>query len=185
MLVLRFIGVLNAAVWLGAAIFFTFAAAPAFFTEEIKSIKLLHPFWPGLMAQQVLGRYFYLQQICAVIAVVHLVAEWFYLGRPLQRFHVVLLGGLFFVSFAGGLWLQPKLHHLHLVKYSMNEQYQPVPRSIEERTAAVDSFKRWHRVAMATNLLALAGLIVYFWRVTHPSDDLRVLNAAATPPFRS
>src|SRR6266508_2140726 len=63
MLVLRFIGVLNAAVWLGAAFFFTFAVAPAFFTPEVKEI--FHGrFWPGVMAQFVVERYFYLQQIC-------------------------------------------------------------------------------------------------------------------------
>ena len=50
MLVLRFIGVLNAAVWLGAALFFTFAVGPAFFTDEVKSMQMLHPFWPGVMA---------------------------------------------------------------------------------------------------------------------------------------
>jgi hypothetical protein len=187
MLVLRFIGVLNAAVWLGAAIFFSFAAGPAFFSAEMKSIpsQLLHPFWPGVMAQQVIERFFYLQQICGVIAVVHLVAEWFYLGRPLQKLNVALLSGLLFIGFAGGFWLQPKLHRLHLVKYGMKDKYQADPRPKEERAAAVESFKSWHRVARVIDLVALAGLLVYFWRVTHPSDDLRVLNAGATPQFRS
>ena len=35
------------------------------------------------------------------------------------------------------------------------------------------------------NLVGLAALIVYFWRVTHPSDDLRILSATAGPQFRS
>ena len=186
MLVLRFIGVLNAAVWLGAALFFTFAVAPAFVSDEAR--KVFHDsyfFWPGLMLQFVLGRYFYVQQICGVIALVHLVAEWFYLGRPLQRLNVVLLAGLLLVGFVGGFWIQPKLHELHRVKYGMNEQYQPVALPVEERTAAMHSFKTWHRVSVAMNLVGLAALFVYFWRVTHPTDDLRILSATAGPQFRS
>src|SRR5262245_16523495 len=174
MLVLRFIGVLNAAVWLGAALFFTCAVAPAFFTDEVQ--KLFHgPFWPGVMAQRILDRYFYLQQICGVIAVVHQIAEWFYLGRTLQRLHVALLGGLLVIGFAGGFWLQPRLQRLHLVKYNMDAQYQPAAYSTAERVAAMKSFSRWHGVSLALNFCSLAGLAVYFWRVTHPSDDLRVL----------
>ena len=183
MLVLRFIGVLNAAVWLGAAVFFTFAVGPAFFTAEVTDI--FHGrFWPGVMAQFVVGRYFYLQQICGVVALVHLVAEWFYLGRALKRLNVVLLGGLLLFGFVGGFWFQPKLHELHLAMYSMNEQYQPVSLSVAERTAARKSFRTWHGVSRVMDLVALAGLVVYFWRVTHPSDDLRILSATAGPQFR-
>ena len=184
MLVLRFIGVLNAAVWLGAALFFTCAVGPAFFTDEIKA--LFHgPFWPGVMAQRILDRYFYLQQICGVIAVVHFIAEWFYLGRALHRLHVALLGGLLIIGFTGGFWLQPKLQRLHLVKYGMDAQYRPSTYPVEERVVAMHAFSRWHGVSMILNLCSLCGLVVYFWRVTYPSDDLRVLNAAATPQFRS
>ena len=185
MLVLRFIGVLNAAVWLGAAVFFTFAVAPAFVSDEARKVFTgWHFVWPGVMLQFVIGRYFYLQQICGVIALVHLVAEWFYLGRPLQRLNVTLLGGLLLLGFVGGFWIQPKLHELHLARYSMNEEFQLVARSEAERAAAANSFKTWHRVTNAMNLVALAGLLVYFWRVTHPSDDLRILSATAGPQFR-
>jgi len=184
MLVLRFIGVLNAAVWLGAAFFFTFAVGPAFFTTEVKDI-FKGFYWPGVMAQFVIERYFYLQQICGVIALVHLIAEWFYLGRPLQRLNVVLLGGLLLFGFVGGIWIQPKLHELHRVMYSMNEHYQAVSLSVAERTEAAKSFRTWHGVTRAMDIVALAGLLVYFWRVTHPSDDLRILSATAGPQFRS
>ncbi|MEY2408088.1 MAG: hypothetical protein QOF48_758 [Verrucomicrobiota bacterium] len=184
MLVLRFIGVLNAAIWLGAAIFFTFAVGPAFFTNDV--INLFHgAFWPGVMAQRILDRYFYLQQICGVMAVVHWIAEWFYLGRPLHRLHVALLGALLAIGFFGGFWLQPRLQKLHLVKYGMDASHRPATYPTAERLAAMKSFARWHGISMALNLCSLGGLAVYFWRVTHPSDDLRVLNAAATPQFRS
>lgn len=185
MLVLRFIGVLNAAVWLGAAVFFTFAVGPAFFSDQSKEVfKGWYFVWPGVMLQFVIARYFYLQQICGVIALVHLVAEWFYLGRALQRLNVVILSGLLLFGFVGGFWIQPKLHALHLVRYSLNEQYHTVAIPDAERIEAGKAFRTWHGVSQVMNLVALAGLVIYFWRVTHPSDDLRILSATATPQFR-
>jgi hypothetical protein len=174
-LVLRIVGVVNAAVWLGAAVFFTLAVGPAFFSPAAQAVPI-HKFYAGALAEVVLGRYFYFQQICGVIAVVHLVAEWFYLGRPVQRLNVALLAILLCTGFAGGLWLQPKLTRLHRVKYGMNEKYQVAPAPPAERQAAAKAFGRWHGVSMAGNLLALACLATYFWRVTHPPDNLRVVR---------
>jgi len=182
-LVLRFIGVLNAAIWLGTAVFFTFAVGPAFFSKAAQALPV-HAFYSGRLAQVVLERYFYVQQVCGVIALVHLIAEWFYLGRTIQRANVALLGGLLCIGFVGGLWIQPKLSRLHLVKYGMNEKYQRAPASDPARADAARAFSRWHAVSMALNLAALTGLAVYFWRVTHPSDHLRFLKATSGP-FRS
>ena len=179
-LVIRFIGILNAAIWLGAGVF-VLAAQRAFFFGEVTALGL-HPFWPGAMAELVLARYFNLQYICGVIAVAHLLAEWVYLGRPLHRATVALLIGLLVIGFAGGLWLQPKLKALHLVKYSMSEQYKPISLPNEQRIEAANSFRTWHGVASVMNLIALAGLVAYFWRVIHPPDNLRFVG---TPQFRS
>ena len=74
-LVIRFIGILNAAIWLGAAVFFTFAVAPAFFVGEAKILGL-HPFYLGAMAQLVLARFFYLQYICGAIAISSFSPSW-------------------------------------------------------------------------------------------------------------
>jgi hypothetical protein len=186
-LVLRFIGILNAAIWLGGSIFFTFAVAPAFFSGEIKVLESqgrLHPFYPGAIAQLVLQRYFYLSYVCGALAVAHQLAEWVYLGRALRRLTVGVLTGLVIIGGLGGLWLQPKLKQLHLTKYGMTAQYTrtPVPASDAERLQAGKSFRIWHGVAQSINLLGLAGLMFYFWRVTHPSDNLRALSGGK---FRS
>lgn len=180
-LVIRFIGIINAAIWLGAAVFFTLGAAPAFFSNDAKGLGI-SPFWTGAMAQLVLTRYFYFQYVCSSIAVVHLLAEWIYLGRRLHRITVALLIGLVLIGFAGGLVIQPKLKKLNLVKYSMSEHYKPVTLSAEERVAAAKSFSRWHGVSQVLNLCALLGLITYFWRVTHPAENTRFVSATK---FRS
>jgi len=181
-LVIRFIGVMNAAIWLGAAVFLTTAAAPAFFSGEVKTLGL-HPFWTGAMAQLVLARFFYLQYICSAIAVAHLLAEWVYLGRPLQRLTLGLLLGLMLLGLLGGLWIQPKLKQLNLVRYGMTASYKPANFPPEERAAASSSFRTWHLVSLVMNFVALAGLGIYFWRVTHPTDNLRFVSTATK--FRS
>jgi hypothetical protein len=180
-LVIRFIGILNASIWLGAAVFFTFAAQRTFFSDEIKATGL-HSFWPGVMAQLFIARYFQLQCICGVVALAHLLAEWVYLGRALHRFTLGLVLGLFLVGMTGSLWLQPKMKELHLIKYSMGPDYKPVPMADALRIQAAMSFKRWHAASSIVNLIALGSLIFYLWRVTHPSDNLRFVGA---PKFRS
>jgi hypothetical protein len=180
-LVIRFVGILNAAVWLGAAVFFTFAAQPAFFSDEIKATGL-HPFWPGAIAQLFVAQYFKLQCVCGLVALAHLMAEWVYLGRPLNRFTLGLLVGLFFVGMIGSLWLQPRMKEFHLTKYSMGTDYKPVPMPDARRIQAAKSFSRWHAVSRVVDIVALAGLVVYLWRVTHPPDNLRFVGA---PKFRS
>jgi Domain of unknown function (DUF4149) len=184
-LVIRFIGVLNAAIWLGAAVFVTFAAAPAFFTGEAKYLETagMHPFYAGAMAEVVLARYFYVQYICGAIALAHLLAEWVYLGRALQRFTLSVLVGLLCLGFAGGLWLQPRLKRLHLTRYSMSESLKPVAIPDAERVQAGRTFRVWHRVSALANLGALGGLVFYFWRVTHPPDNLRFVSTSTK--FRS
>ena len=180
-LVIRFIGVLNAAIWLGASVFFTFAAQGTFFSAEAKATGL-HPFWPGLFAQLMIGKYFQLQAICAAVAIVHLLADWVYLGRSLHRFTAGLLVALFLLGLIGGLVLQPKMRELHLIKYSMSPEYKPAPMPAELRLEAQASFKRWHGVAMSINVIVLGCLVFYFWRVTHPPDNLRFVGATK---FRS
>jgi hypothetical protein len=179
-LVIRFIGILNAAIWLGAGVFFTFAAQRTFFSDEIKATGL-HQFWPGVIAQMFVARYFQLQCICAVVALAHLLAEWVYLGRALHRLTLGLLIGLFLISMGGSLVVQPRMKELHLIKYSMGPDYKPAPMPDARRIQAARSFGRWHAVSSIANLLVLGGLTLYLWRVTHPPDNLRFVGA---PKFR-
>jgi hypothetical protein len=158
---LRVVGTLNAAVWFGAAIFFTFAAAPAFFSDTM--IQLLGRPHAGAAAQVVLERYFMLQHWCGVIALTHLGAEWLYAGRSIRRLRLGLLLTIFALGLAGDLWLLPKLKRLHLDMYGARS-------TPEQRESARKTFGLWHGVAQGANLLVVAGLLVYFWQVSQLTD---------------
>ncbi len=172
---LRFIGIMNAAVWFGASVFFTFAVASAFFTPQMK--HLFGEAYTGIIAQQVVERYYVLYYWCGPIALLHQLAEWVYLGRALQRLTLIALAGAFCLGLIGGLGLQPKVNRLHQVKYGRNELYTPA-----QKAQATKSLKLWHGVAVAANYLALAGLALYVWRVANPSGGPRFVPASK---FRS
>jgi fructose-specific phosphotransferase system IIC component len=129
-----------------------------------------YPYFSGAIAQLFIARYFYFQIGCTMIAVVHLLAEWLYLGKHPQKLQVGLLIGLASVALIGGYWLQPKMKVLHATKYGLN--HRP-----EIREAAGRSFRAWHGVSMMINLLMVGGLTVYLWRATNSSDPTRFVSA--------
>jgi hypothetical protein len=169
---LRFVGILNAAVWFGAAVFFTFGAGLAPFSQEMKTLlgPNNYPYFSGAIAQILIARYFHFQFACSVIAVLHLLAEWLYLGKYARKLQVALLLGLCAAALAGGYWLQPKLKSLHATKYGTSTRP-------EIRQAADRSFRAWHGVSQVVNLLVVTGLGVYLWRAANPSDPTRFVSA--------
>lgn len=169
---LRFVGILNAAVWFGSAIFFTFGTGLVPFSQEMKSLlgQANYPYFSGAIAQLLIARYFRFQVACAMIAVVHLLAEWLYLGKHPQKLQMGLLIGLASTVLIGGYWLQPKMKALHAIKYGLNTRP-------EMREAANRSFRAWHGVSQVINLLMVGGLTVYLWRATNPSDPTRFVSA--------
>ena len=160
---LRFIGIFNAAVWLGAAIFFTFGAGPAFFSDEMK--RMIPPPYNGVAAQLVIERYFILQYICGAIALLHLFAAKSYLGRKIDRGLFGILFALFSLGLLGGFWLQPKLKNLHALKY--------FGRSMEQQASAAQSFGMWHGISQLANLFMLVALLYYFWRLIFTENESR------------
>lgn len=156
---LRFVGVANAAVWFGAAVFLTFAAAPVFFTEELKQV--IPAPYNGFVAQLMLQRYFEFQLWCGLIAAIHLVAEWLYMGKKLKSPTLYLVLGLVLLGLLGRYWLVPRMKELHATAYNVR-----VPPA--QAHAARSSFKIWHGFSQGMNLLMLAGLGVHLWRVSQP-----------------
>jgi hypothetical protein len=167
---LRFVGVANAAVWFGASIFFTFSIGPAVFSNDMREILGLGqnavPDYSGRIAMILVARYFVFTEICGTIALLHLVAEWLYMGKPLQRLTLWLLLAIAVLSLAGGYGLQPKLRRLHRTIYGPGS----TPPQIEQ---ARQSFKLWHGTSQALNLFVIVGVAVYLWRVTTPGSGYR------------
>jgi hypothetical protein len=179
-LLLRFIGVMNAAIWFGSAVFLM-AAAPVFFSAPVQATPL-GKFWPGVMVQFLFERFFYVQCICSTVAIAHQLAEWVYLGRNLQRWVMILLGALLVIGLVDGMVLAPRLKELNLVKHGLNEKYAPAQYTQAERVQATDSFKSWHRMSRILGVMATLALGVYFWKVVHPTDNSRFMS---TSKFRS
>lgn len=170
---LRFVGLMNAAVWFGAAIFFTFGIGPAAFSAEMKNLlgSKNAPYFTGAIAQILVARYFYIQLICGALALLHLVGEWVYLGKTPRGLPLWLLAGLVAIGLVGGNLLQPKLKGLHKTMYA-------VDASPAARESAGSSFRAWHGVSQGINLLMLAGLAIYLWKIGNPSDPARFVSTA-------
>ena len=169
---LRFVGLLNAAVWFGTAIFFTFGVGFAPFSQEMRDLlgPKNFPYFSGAIAQILIARYFRFQVGCAIVATLHLLAEWLYLGKYPQRLQTGLLIGVASAALVGGYWLQPRLKGLHATKYGVNSR-------AEIREAAARSFKAWHGVSQVVNLLVVGGLGIYLWRAANPHDQTRFVSA--------
>ena len=174
---LRCVGLLNAAIWFGAAIFFTFAAAPAAFSQDMRDLlgQQYYPYFSGAIAQILIARYFRLQMVCGVVALLHLAGERLYFGKSADKLRLGLLSGLVVISLAGSLWLQPMLKQLHHTKYALGT-------APGDREPASQSFRAWHGASQAANLLMLAGLGVYLWRVANSAEPARFVSSAK---FRS
>lgn len=172
---LRFLGLLNAAVWFGAAFFFVFVADPAATgSEPMKSLlgPANFPFFSQAISQVLAGHFFGLFLVCALLAMLHTGAEWLYFGKYPRRFWLILIFGLFLGGLTQVYGIQPKLKHSLLRQYS--RQSQP-----ELRVTAGHSFRAWHVLSTGVNLLLLGGLGVYLWRVANPPDEMRFVGAGS------
>ena len=173
----RFLGILNAAVWFGAAVFFTFGAVPAFSSKEMEEVLSARqfPYFSVAIAQVVEQRYFYLQLVCCGLALLLLFGEWLYSGRVPDKFWRGLLAGLIVVNLLGGLVLQPALRKWHQEAYGLRT-------APEQRKHAFRSFRAWQSVSDMVNFVVAGGLGAYVWRMARPSDPTRFVS---TTKFRS
>jgi hypothetical protein len=173
------IGILNVAVWFGAVIFFTVGVVPGLFSTEMQGIlQQSYTVLSGRLAMVVVSRYFLLHYFCASIALLHQLAERFYLSKRLQPLTFGILIGLCVLSLFAGFWLQPRLRKLHEIKYGRTELYSPAIKA-----QAAHAFSFWHGVSFVTNLLIMGGLGVYLWRLTNPGNGPRFIPSGGK--FRS
>jgi len=162
---LRCLGILNAAVWFGSAIFFTFAAAPAVFSQDMQ--KLLggnnYPYFSGAIAQIIFNHFFLIQMICSILALFHLLGERLYFGRSPDPWRGSLLTFLIVVTLLGGFVARPRLEKLHAIKYRPST-------APAMREAADQSFRAWHGASQIANVFLLVALGIYVCRVGQRSS---------------
>jgi hypothetical protein len=168
---LRFIGILNAAIWLGGSVFFSFVAGQAPFSPEMKELlgPAYYPYFSGAIAQIGIARFFSFQLVCAIVALAHLGAEWLYQERRNRKFLLWMLATMLALTLVGDYWLRPKMRDLHKIKYAQN---YPQP----QRDAAARSFGMWHGISMTVNLFILGGLVVYLLQMSRPPEAARFVS---------
>jgi hypothetical protein len=164
-------GMLNAAIWLGAAIFCTLGILPLVNSQTMMVLvgQTYFPYMSGSIVRLIIGRLFDWQIACAVIAWLHLVLEWLYLGRTPRRLWVGLLTLLFSAGLLAGLWLNPKLTRLHRSEHVLNARPG-------DRELAAKSFRFWDGVFQAVNVVLIGGVSFYFWRLTTTEDAPRFVT---------
>ena len=141
-------------------------------TRVVASLVVAYAFGAsGAAAQVVLERYFLVQHWCGAIALVHLLWEGWYFGRPIRRFSLVLVLALFGLGLAGGYGIQPKLQRLHKVMYNVGGQQTAAEMALARR-----SFGIWHGTSQVLNVLVLVGVGVYLWRLHTATDQLRFIT---------
>ncbi len=162
---------MNAAIWLGGAVFFTLGAWPAFSSDSMRTLLGVNnfPYFSGAIAGIILKRYFYFHLVCGIVALLHLLAERLYLGRTTSKSSLGLLIGLLTLVVIGGGVMRPRLNQLHLRANGQNVQ-------LVVKEAAKRSFKVWFVVAEVTNLLVIGGIMIYVWRVNNPADTTRFVS---------
>lgn len=161
---------MNAAVWLGTTVFFTFGANPACFSPNITNMFSAgsDSYYPNVIAQAIMTKYYAISLACAVVALLHFLCKWLYMGRPNRKFSSMLLISLFVITLIGSNAIQPALAKL-------NERRFKAPQQVE-RQSAMRSFHILNVVMEICNILVIGGLVVYTWRIANPSDTLRFVN---------
>jgi hypothetical protein len=170
---IRFVGVVNIAVWFGAAVFFTVVAGPAFFSAEM--LSFLPKPYAGRAAEVIIERYLLLQQWCGAIALLHILVEYLYSGRQVDRWSLGLLSAMFVLALIGSFSLQPHMHELQRIMYATTT-------SVAQQAAAKSRFGLLHGAAYLVNLLMICGLVHYLWKVTRSVQPLRF---GSSDKFRS
>ncbi len=163
---------MNAAVWFGAAVLFTFGVEPAATSSQMRGLIGTNnfPYYSEAIGNIFATPFFHLHLACSIIAMAHLMAEWLYLGKypPRRWLGLVLL--LVLVGLGRGYGLQPALKRLH---DSAHNRGAPV----EQRQAAARAFSSWHAAAKTADIMLTLGLGIYLWRVGNPQDPTRFVSA--------
>ncbi|EEF59855.1 hypothetical protein Cflav_PD2862 [Pedosphaera parvula Ellin514] len=160
-------GVVNAAIWFGAAIFFTAVIGPAVFSQETHKLfgETAFPYYAGGIAMIMIRRYFLLQIICAAVALLHFLLEKISFQRKLTRFTLILLLSLFGLGLIGRFGFYPKMEALRQTMY--------FGQTAEQKEKARSTFGAWHGFSQVVNLVMIGGLFIYLIQLNKPVESVR------------
>jgi hypothetical protein len=168
---LRFAGMLNVAIWLGAAVFCVTALPAALNSREVVGLvgERYAELISGSLSQIIITRLYYLQIVCAIFAGIHVLAERLYSGRVPRRIWLVWLALLAAASVVISAWALPQVNRWQRQQYS--SQVTP-----EDRSLAQQRYRLWHGLLQFLNAGMIVGISVYFWRVSHPENQPRFVS---------
>lgn len=161
---LRFLGVTNAAIWLGTAVLYPFVLRPAFKSREM--VELLPFMYGGAVDLILLQRFYAMLEWCGAVALIHLLVEWLYTNKPIRKSVLYLVVGLFAFSLLGGHVMTPNLRELHIIRFG-------VQSSEEQKEQATNGYRILERLIKATQWVTAAGTLVFVWRLTHSFEGPR------------
>ncbi len=168
---MRFVGIVNAAIWFGAGVFFAVAILPGVFSQDMHKVlgvpadSPYFSYYPGGVALVLFKRFFALQYFCGIVALLHLLAEKLYLGRALPRLGMALVVGVFGLALVGGLWLQPRMENFRQTMY--------LGANPDQKERARHAFGLWHGISECANLIIIGSLLAHLLRVTRPPESDR------------
>ena len=168
---LRFVGLINVAVWLGAGVFFMFGVAPAVFSAEMKAI--FPEYYVGTVAQILIARYFKFSFACGVIALAHYVLETVWMRRPFRKSALATILVPLALVTAATFVVQPRMRTLFQMRHRAPTE--------EQRADAKRQFGILHGAAQVMNVVSLFCIAGCAWRIGNPPETPRFVGA---PKFR-
>ncbi|MCF7669869.1 MAG: DUF4149 domain-containing protein [Verrucomicrobia bacterium] len=167
---LRIIGLINASVWLGAAVFFTFSVSPALRSKPIIALfstggtSDTAQAYLGALYHIVLGHFHVWQITCAIIALACLLALRVLSGKPARLIMFYLLIGLLGAGLVGRFWIQPELKRIHTIRFSTkNDQTM----KLEYRKTYLNRY----RLSTILNILSIVGISAFFLKSIGESPE--------------
>lgn len=166
----RIIGLLNAAIWLGAAVFAAWGTTKAVGSSEMQALLTPrhYPYISGVVSELIAARYWDLHIVCSVVALFHLCAESLYFGKVIAKNSLALLLSLLLLGIAQEVVIQPAVKRLHLGAHAVN-------RTEVQKAASARGKARWQWASQAIYVLMVIGLGSHLWRVASPPDATRFL----------
>ena len=174
---LRFIGLMNAAVWLGAVVVYAALISPALVSAEMLEVfsgarPAMAPAYRGLAVEVVAWKFYWIHFICGGMMAFHLLLEWLFTGKATRTLILYLAMTMIVLGLANGLLLHFKMKELHRIRY----EHIPPPVSAKQAEGKAKAGRMFDSLQTATEVMhwvMVAGLVVLLWKTATPGEQPR------------